>query len=189
METMLAIALFSILLVSILSIVQSVSEGQKLAISSQNTQESIRYAFEVMSKEMRSAKRSDEACNPIGAVSSNNEIMNIYNGGAIGVGDVLYFKNKNDECVYYFLENDGGVSRLKIARDNDISDGIDNDFFITPNDVRATALEFYVDGNKIGDDYNVNIQPTVTMKMELESAMIKYKQKLIMQTSISLRHY
>jgi len=190
-EIMVSLAVFAILLLSILSIAQSVSNGQKAAIQAQNTQESLRFAFEVISKEMRSAKQSDEECNPDGVVSDNNEVFNVYNGITIGSNsDVLYFKNKNNECTYYYLEG----SRLKIARDDDIimDSSIDNDFFISPNDVNITNLKFNIIDNEI---YNVGeysqdpIQPLVTIIIELEGAGAKFKQKFTMQTSVSSRHY
>ena len=185
-EIMVSLAVFAILLLSILSIAQSVSNGQKAAIQAQNTQESLRFAFEVISKEMRSAKQSDDECNPDGVVSDNNEVFNI--GNFIGDSDVLYFKNKNNECTYYYLEG----FRLKIARDDDISDGINDDFFISPNDVNITNLKFNIIDNEI---YNVGeysqdpIQPLVTIIIELEGAGAKFKQKFTMQTSVSSRHY
>ncbi|MCD6435015.1 MAG: prepilin-type N-terminal cleavage/methylation domain-containing protein [Clostridiales bacterium] len=187
-EIMVSLAIFAILLLSILSIAQSVSNGQKAAIQAQNTQESLRFAFEVISKEMRSAKQSDDKCALSGVDNDNNEVFNI--GNFIGDSDVLYFKNKNNECTYYYLEG----SRLKIARDDDIitDSNIDNDFFISPNDVNITNLKFNIIDNEI---YNVGeypqdpIQPLVTITIELEGAGAKFKQKFTMQTSVSSRHY
>jgi len=189
-EIMVSMAVFAILLLSVLSIAQSVSKGQKSAIASQNTQESLRFAFEVMSKEIRSAKESDDECNPSGVNNDNDEVFNIYNGGLIGNSDVLYFKNKNNKCVYYFLENDAGIVRLKIARDEDISDGtIDNDFFITPKSVDIKNLKFSVHDNKIENLFNMPIQPLVRIKIEAESTNANFKQNIIMETSVSSRHY
>ena len=187
-EVMFSLAIFALLMTSVLGIAKSVSEGQKAAIAAQNTQESIRFAFEVMSKEIRSARQSDGVCNPD---FNGIDTYEVYNEDTLGGADRLYFKNKNQECVYYYLELDAdGISHLKIARDDNLADlSIDNDFFITPNDVNVTNLEFYVNDNVVGDDYHLDIQPLVTIKLELESAGNKYKQDFIMQTSVSSRHY
>lgn len=190
-EIMVSVGIFSILLLSILSIAQSVSNGQKAAIASQNTQESLRFAFEVMSKEMRAASSTADKCNPSSPNSDNNEIFNIYKGGIIGNNqDVLYFRNKDNECVYYYLEDDAdSISRLSIARDNDISDEINNKFYISPNDVKITNLQFKIIDNKIDDNYLTPNQVFLTLKMDAESAGSKFKQGFSIQTSVSSRHY
>ncbi len=188
-EIMVSIGIFAILLLSILSIAQSVSNGQKAAIAAQNTQESLRFAFEVMSKEMRSAKERDAKsdCDPSGN-DTDNKILNM---GTIGSEDALYFINKDDQCVYYYLENDiNTIPHLKIARGNNFTDATtDNDFYITPNDVKITSLKFSIKDNKIGNIFSQKIQSLLTIKMDFESAGSKFKQSDTMQTTVSLRHY
>ena len=54
-ELIVAVALFSVTILSAMQIFQMVVEGQRSAIAAQSVQESMRYAFEIMSKEIRMA--------------------------------------------------------------------------------------------------------------------------------------
>ncbi|MCG2695682.1 prepilin-type N-terminal cleavage/methylation domain-containing protein, partial [Candidatus Parcubacteria bacterium] len=56
LELTVAVAIFSFAVLSATQIFKMVLEGQRSAIAAQSTQESMRYALEVMSKEIRMAK-------------------------------------------------------------------------------------------------------------------------------------
>lgn len=191
-EIVFVVAIFSIVMVAVAGIFQAVLNSQKNAIAAQNTQESLRFAFEVMSKELRNAKQSDGGCE----IQANQADFEIYNkdstNNIIGnnIGDVLYFRNSGNECVYYYLEDDAnGNTRLKIARDDDISDGIDNDFYITPDDVSVSNLYFDPLDNDIGAEPDERIQPTVTLKIEMNANQRRFKNNTVLQTTISSRYY
>jgi len=160
-EMIVSVALFAIIMVMATGIFKMVIEGQRNAIASQNTQESIRYAFEMMSKEMRMAQKDDGTCDSSDVYSVN------------GNSDILYFKNYYGECVTYQLDGD----RLKIIRGY-------NEGYITSSKVEVSDLKFFIQG-----DPSVS-QPTVTMKIKVRAiGKEMHGQEIIMQTTISSRHY
>ena len=175
-EIMCAISIFVILIGLTLSIFKSTIESQKNAIAAQNTQENMRFLFEVISKEIRGAQVMDGGCNAFIGAISDKKIYYI-NGG------VLYFKNKDDECVAYYVD---GNDDLVIERD----DGVNPPILlpVTPNDIKVTNLDFFVRDNDIGVLPDAKIQPRATIKIEVE-AIGTHKQHTIMQTTVSSRRY
>ena len=171
LEMIVSIAIFIAVILIITTIFKSVTEGQRSTIAAQSTQESMRYVFEVISKEIRQARRSDGVC-PGPAV---NRIFNTAGGDT-----ELYFKNKNRECVKYSLI--GG--RLIVERDGTALDA-------TPDEIIVSNLEFIVDDNLIGVSPENKIQPIITLKMTVEMAAgsAMHMQTMQMQTTISSRFY
>lgn len=163
LELIIAIGIFSIIILSAIGIFQSVVNGQRDAISAQNIQENIRYAMETISREIRMAQKTlNNECN-----GSSDYIYRTEN-------NTLYFKNMHGECVEYETENNA----FKITRD-DVAIG-----FITPNEIIVTNLKFnVVDGSAT--------QPRVSLRMDVEASTSKkeHKQKMVIQTTISSRDY
>lgn len=160
-ELIVAMAIFSVLMLATLDIFKMVIEGQRNAIGSQDIQESMRYALEVMSKEIRMAQKATDECGVTGsgiyAVSAGN--------------DILYFKNKDSKCVIYELASD----RLQITR------GVDTGV-ITPSIIKLSNLKFYiVDG--------ASVQSRVTISTDVEISKGTHKQSMKIQTTVSSRHY
>ncbi|MCK4539937.1 hypothetical protein KAU09_02160 [Candidatus Parcubacteria bacterium] len=178
-EIMFAVSIFVILIGLTLGIFKSTIESQKSIIASQDTQESLRFLFEIMSKEIRSAQVVDHGCEWATGNNSGNEIYDTEAGNT-----ELYFKNKNDECVAYYIDiNDDLVIRRRTAA-NDIV------LPITPNDIKVTSLIFDVTDNVIGVSPDVKIQPCLTMKIEVEANNAgAHKHHMIMQTTVSSRYY
>lgn len=166
LELTVAVAIFSVVVLSATQIFKMVVDDQRSAIAAQHTQESMRYALEVMGKEMRMAQKSvGNECGP----QLNGKVYNIQGG--------LRFKNINSQCVRYFLENDAGISRLKIKRDEDSG-------YITPDEIEVSDLEFDVIDN-VG-----TYQSSVTLKMTVQAAGKElHKSEMKIQTSISSRYY
>ena len=147
LELTVAVAIFSVIILSTTQIFKMVLDGQRNAIAAQNIQESMRYAFEVVSKEIRMAQKgSGGECNGL-----NNNIYLTENG--VAMGNELYFKNYIGECVKYYLD----LGRIKIDR------GI-NSGYITPDEISVTSLVFFV-----VDSVGIN-QSKVTMVMDVEAA-------------------
>lgn len=196
-EIVVSVSLFSILMLAATAVFKSVLESQANAISAQNTQESLRFAFEIMSKEIRHARQSDGSCDiPGGNVDEDTQDFEVYrlddSGSLDAVGGIFYFLNKNHECVYYYLKTDGnGIERIAISRDADPSDGIDNGFYITPDEVEVSDLYFRVYDNEEDAPPDRREQPLVVFKIELGSSVgpSRHSQNTIMQTAISSRHY
>jgi len=165
-ELLVAITLFSILILSSTQIFKMVVDGQRNAISAQNVQENVRYAFEKISKEIKMAQISNKECLSSGV----NKIFNT-------IDNELYFKNKDENCVKYYLEN----NRLKI----DIA-AITG--FITPEKIEISNLKFYIVDDLIGAFHST--QPYVVIAMDVEATgQAIHKQKMKIQITVSSRYY
>lgn len=162
-ELLVAISIFVTMILSITEIFAKVNEGQRHAIAAQNIQESMRYAFEVIAKEIRMAKL-DQSGTCIGTGKLYEENVD---------GTTLKFLNYRDECVTYYLEDD----ILKVDRNTNIANA-------SPVAVRVSNLIFS------SVDFGGIVQPRVTIKMEIEAVGKEIdKQKTILQTTISSRYY
>jgi prepilin-type N-terminal cleavage/methylation domain-containing protein len=176
LEMVVAVSLFSVVILSATEIFRLVIEGQRNAIASQNVQESMRYAFETMAKEIRMATLSGHDCeslfNP--PPMATNKIYNIATNAE---GDVLYFKNKDGVCTAYYLEN----GAIMVAR------GV-NTAVTTPAKIIVTNLDFKVVDNQI--DALTGVQPLVTIRMNIEAVGKEmHKESMEMQTTLSSRYY
>ena len=178
LEMLVAVSLFSVVVLAATGIFKMVTEGQRNAIAAQNIQENMRYAFEAMSKEIRMAQKSEHNCE---SVVGDLAVYKVYNVTANIQGDILYFKNKNGDCVAYYLEDDAGISRLKVYRGTSAN-------FITPNEIKVSNLKFNVIDDDIGAFHTV--QPLVLMTMEVEAiGKAMHKQSMRIQTAVSSRYY
>ncbi|MBL7057706.1 prepilin-type N-terminal cleavage/methylation domain-containing protein [Patescibacteria group bacterium] len=174
-ELMVSVALFAITIVAVTQIFITLLNGQKNAIAARNLQENIRFAFEVMAKELRMARIDDGICSEI----DNNKVYDNdagYNESAV----YLKFKNYHNECVKYYLEDD----RIKIDRD-----GVSG--FMTPDEIKVSNLKFLVKDANGGSGANSREQSIVTLRMDIEAINTKaiYAQEMQIQTSISSRYY
>lgn len=176
LEVIVAVALFAVTIISITEIFVLVLDGQRNAIASRNIQENIRYAFEMMSKEMRMARLDSGTCdNTIDNLDVDDN--KIYDDD--GAGTYLKFKNNHNQCVKYSLETDAnGIGRIRVDRDL-------NWGYLTPDDISISNLEFLV-----YDNY-YQYQSLLTFKMIINTVggKIKHQQEMKIQTSISSRFY
>ncbi|MDD5071728.1 MAG: prepilin-type N-terminal cleavage/methylation domain-containing protein [Patescibacteria group bacterium] len=176
LEVTVAVAIFSVVMLSATEIFRMVIESQRNAIASQNIQENIRYAFEAMGKEIRTATISNYDCESLFSPPAT-AINKVYNTTVNSGGDILYFKNKDGICTAYYLE--GEV--LKVIRG-------ENTASITPAKLSVSNLEFKVVDDLIGDFHSR--QPRVTMKVDITAVGKEmHKQTMEMQTTISSRYY
>ncbi|MFA4833271.1 MAG: prepilin-type N-terminal cleavage/methylation domain-containing protein [Patescibacteria group bacterium] len=176
LELTVSVAIFSVVMLSATEIFRLVIESQRNAIASQNTQESMRYAFETMAKEIRTATLSNNDCESSfspPAIAVNK----VYNTATNSEGDILYFKNKDGVCVAYYLEDEA----LKVIRGENIAS-------TTPGKIKVTNLDFKVIDDLIGAFHSQ--QPLVTMQMDIEAVGKEmHKQTMKIQTTISSRYY
>jgi len=197
LEIIIAVGIFSIVIISATGIFQKVIESQRSAIAAQNTQESIRYAMEVMSKETRIAISNidNDYCAlflspifgvplpPVEAPDKYNKVFNTFDWEA--TNDVLYFYNNYNFCVSYFLNKE----TLMVARQTGSNPG---DYYIassTPDELKISNLEFVVKDD-MKDDFH-DTQPLVTIKMDVEMKNENdiNKQAFKIQTTVSSRYY
>ena len=167
LELMVAVLLFSVTILMATQIFTMVIDGQRDAISAQNMQESMRYTFERMAKEIRMAQKSSlGSC----AGSTINKIYEINPGG-----DQLTFLNRRGECITYRLS--GG--RIEIKRNAEDYQPI------TIGKIDIDSLEFVLTGSNLDDD-----QLMLTMRIDAAAeTRDQFKHEMQIQTSISSRHY
>ncbi len=178
MELLTAVTIFSVIMLSAMQIFKLVIEGQRSAIASDNVQSNMRYILEIISKEIRMTQGTNNECDEIFGVVADNRV---YNKTSNTLGEALYFKNKDNECTIYYLEEDEGISRLKIQRG-------DNAGYLTSNNIQAENLKFLISDNTIAEA--INTQPIVVVSMDIVPIGKKiHMATTTIQTTISSRYY
>lgn len=177
LELIVSMGIFVIVTLLVNGIYINIVNSQKQAIASQITQESFRFAFEVMSKEIRAAQGVFEGSD-CPAPPNTNGYYKIFNNAANNdekITGALYFKNVEGQCVIYDMDN----NRLRINRGGIVG-------YITPDELKFLDLKFSInDGlaNAVGV-----FQPTVTIMAEAEMKNLP-TEHIRMQTTISSREY
>jgi len=165
-EMIVAVAIFATAVLSATQIFQIGIQGQRKSMAAQNIQESMRYAFEVMDKEMRSAQKTEFGACGVGA----GRIF------ALGGGNnTVSFGNVRGECVQYYLMG----NTLVIDRDGRILP-------ITPADIVVSNLFFTLTPFDAATQ-----QGFVTIKLKVENVGMKEadRENMIIQTTIASRYY
>jgi prepilin-type N-terminal cleavage/methylation domain-containing protein len=180
-EIIVAVSIFVVVLFSATNIFMSVNNVQRMTIANQTNQDSVRYFMEVISKEIRQAVRSDDACNTVyggGGYGFNNQVFRTRDSNS-----ELYFKNKFGECVRYYL-NEYGVDVGVIVRE---IEGVKASS--TPDELIVENLLFNVSDRL--DTELADIQPKVTFSFDIKygTNRTEYEQALRMQTTVSSRNY
>lgn len=173
LEMIVSIGIFGFVLLSIIGIFQTVISTQQRAFAAQDVEESIRFAFEIMAKEIRTAERSfGDECSGFGLNDGQ-----IYSSM---LPQWLALQNQQDECVIYYPDEDANnISRLYITRV--YPDGSSENFPITPNDISVDALTF--------DVYETG-QPVVHIRMAVSAVDTSIGiDTMYLQTAVSSRYY
>jgi prepilin-type N-terminal cleavage/methylation domain-containing protein len=180
LEIIVSLSIFSLVVVMAVGIFQAVLTSQQRAIVAQNEQESLKYVFEVVSKDIRSAVSSNHDCELVLGDLATNKIFNrettLYSGS-----NALYFKDKNGDCTYYYIDNGVLMQRKEIVPPLTSA--------TTPSDVLVKSFNFSIIDNSIGAVDSV--QPMVTISLEIEDRTGRAieKQNMTVQTTISSRNY
>lgn len=177
MEMLVSVALYSVAILAATSIFQAVANGQRDAIASQNIQESTRYALEMMSKEIRTAKvnPNDSSCG-----TANNKIYNQTPGDLTSI----YFVNQDNECVTYTFDfsNKSIMVRRVVGGTNY------GPVPLTPSGISINDLKFIIIDNSVGVN-NIQAKVIVSIEVEYKTNKPEQKQTMRIQTTISSRHY
>lgn len=185
-ELLASIGIFSMMMTLLIMTFKEVTVSQRVAISLKNTQENLSYSLEVISKELRQAKRANNDCEDIiallgePAVVASEKVFNTASSSKI-----LYFKNKNDECTAYYM-NEG---RLYIVRDSNLGDGLDNNLPVTPDEITITDLNFFVTDDLIAAPLITQARVTVRMTAESIALSPSVEHSMDIQTTIAARYY
>jgi len=172
-EILVSVMLFVVIVMSATEIFRLVISSQRDAIASQNVQESLKYFFEVIGKEMRMAARNGNA-GPGTCVGPGFNGGQIFSISSNSLGQVLKFRNYYGECVTYELALDGDSQRFQITRDNRTG-------FISPKKINIESLKFAVDANE-------QVKITVFLRA-WAIGEDRFKSEMDIQTTISSRYY
>lgn len=163
-EMLVVVSIFAVISISVVQTFNVFVLAQEKALASKEMQENIRYAFEVISKEIR-------------MVRVDNDGICVTQGDAYWVdptGDQLYFLNQYNQCVHYFMES----GRFKIKRGDKPS------VFVTPSSLNVSNLQFSVVGSLPSE------QPRVTVLIKTNPVSTKISgMDMSLQTTLSTRHY
>ena len=163
-ELMVSMAIFSIVMVSIIDLFGSGIQTQKKSIALQTLSDTTSYAIEYMDRTIRMAKKDltgdyiPAGCNFVNPEDNLTKIR---------------FLNYNKEDQWFILE-DGQIKEKK---------GLATEFTaLTPDIFQVNKLSFELSGQCQTDDF----QPKVTIILEIRTKEIK-PQTLNIQTTISQR--
>lgn len=166
LELMVSVALFAITIITASTLFQTVVKSQREAIVSQEMQENMRYAYEKIGKEIRTAKKDEtNSCIPFGRIYWTN-------------GTKLMFLNYHDKCVCYYLS----AGRFYVS--DKTCESSPNALPLTPAKIVISNLGFQV------TDSAAAVQAAVTMKMHINVFVQgTINENIDMQTSLSSRYY
>lgn len=144
-ELMIAMALFVIVMVVVTGLFGQAVNNQSKTTSQKNLQESLDYSLNFIKKEVSGAQQSlvtAPATYCGGATCSGDSFFctptRTFSGATV---KDLYFINKNEQCVRYFLQTDtSGVTRLAVTRN-----GLPTPtayVYLTASDTNMTDLDF-----------------------------------------------
>lgn len=165
-ELMVAISIFATVMGVASSMLMTSLRGQRKSITAQNVADNVRFATEMMSKEIRMGKgfTADNNASACGATFCRLQFTST-------------MPNRYNKPVVFYLE--GG----QIMFDDDTGDAISPGTITSPQNISINSLEFVVSGN-LG-----NSQPRITIVMRAESigTTADVRTSLDIQTTISPR--
>jgi len=172
-EMLVAMAVFSTVMVIITGIFITGIRQQRMALDHQIVLDQTSYALEYMSRALRFAKKEMSAPT---CLSQNGLNVEKTRGGS-GIKFINHLQN--DDCQEFFLEN----SQIKYRRK--IGQAEENTLPLTSVKLEVTSLKFDLAGEWQTDD----LQPRITIFSEIKSAGANgQSQKIKIQTSISQRN-
>ncbi len=173
-ELLVAVSLFTIVMVVATSMFLRAIDNQRRSVSSRSLQEGLNYALTYMSAETGDAIQDPTSCD--GTCPSADDFF-----CSLASNTKLVFRTSDGTCVIYEKENDGQIPRLKVTRDPDDADS--TSAYLTPETIRLTALNFSVGAANDGVDYIGE----VTMSLVAQSLTLEtYPDTVQLQTSIAV---
>ncbi|KPJ56511.1 hypothetical protein AMJ49_04680 [Parcubacteria bacterium DG_74_2] len=170
-EILVSIAIFLIIIVTASGFFISSVKNQRRNLASQEVLDQTSYAFEYMSRALRMAKKDD--LDGIDRLSGNKVNYELTFSGKGGIS----FRNYKDEYQEFYLDDGGDF------RENKKKPG-------GPDPLISKKIK--VNSFKIGPsdswDQNDNLQPKVTLLLEVEATEGDPPPKLRIQTTVSQRN-
>lgn len=182
MELLIAVTIFIFVMMSLTSIIIGLSAAQRNGIITQNMQENIRFAMEMISREIKLTQRSNSNNDPSGICVPHGKNFKI-------LGDTeLFFINYSGQCVKYSVENDA-IWRRTYQTPFNLSNPTQQGKITSPTKVKIHSLKFAKDinGNILGDTLNDNKQPQIVISLKAQAVDKRYSPIYQIQTTISQR--
>ncbi len=158
-EMLIAVLIFSLIIGAGIGLFFSALKLQKSNLAYRQLLNQAGYISEYLSRAVRMAKKDKISCID-GSNFQESETS-------------LKFATYNDECWRFFLEN----SRLKMEKNGE-------EYFLTSDDFEILSLKFVVAGDEAGDE----LQPRVTMLMDIRAKGEGSQPRLRIQTTVSQRN-
>jgi len=178
LETLVAVAIFAVIVLSSSQIFRSVLSSQRTNIVDQDVQENIKYFLEVFTRETQTAQRSTALSAPCLQGQGGTQYYATQIFAVNASSTELYFENSDGQCVKYYVAADSnGLNRIKIKR------GGGEDDFVTSPSVLIKSLNFAV------DDISTSTQPVATVNVQVQSENNPNLAAYNIQTSISPRSW
>lgn len=185
-ELMIAMALFVTMMVVVTGLFGRAVDNQRTTTSQKNLHESISYSLNFLKTEVAGAKESllvppSTYC---GGASVSDKFF--YTPTRTFLGNTvkdLYFINKSEQCVRYFLQVDNnGVTRLAVTRN-----GLPvSPYFVYLNASDSTMLDFDVDVVPLDDILNEYKSAKLTMFLAAKPVNGTSGETLNLQTTVTL---
>lgn len=124
-ELLIALTVFSIVILIVLQSFVKVIDYNRKAIQSQGIQDHAEFIFQLMTREIRTAKINySDNChsfyNNFDLTSTDYVKTNqIYSIATVSSAPAIFFENANSECVAFYLQADAAannIKRLRVAR-------------------------------------------------------------------------
>lgn len=168
LEMVIAVSLFTTVMIVASTMFLRSASGQSKAISSKAVQESLQYAMTYMSSVAMNAQQNPSSC----ALSCLDATAFFCLADA---GQTLIFKNAGGDCQKFEFEDDGTYQRIKVTIKNESQ-------YLTPTNVSIKDLTFYV-GNTNDATYPIGI---ATLSVTGESTSRDNPENFKLQTSVAI---
>jgi len=181
-EMIVTMLVFSLVVGAAAGLFGSAIRGQSRTLSTQQLLDQISFALEYMSRALRMAKKQLNPPPDCGLSYGQNYLITLSRTleGVPYDGRGIKFINYNDECQEFFLDQtNGSPTKGQLLESKN---------YASPNPL--TSANFYIENfniNLIGELQNENLQPRVSLFLEIRRTGPGTQPKIKIQTTISQR--
>ena len=170
-EMMVAVLIFSIVVGVVIGVFVSALQVQRYNLAYQQLLDQTSYAMECMGRAIRMAVKDDGTCGFSG-----------YNYRVSSGNTKIEFQNYEGDCQEFYLDTSVDPNQLAASKGADFSDTP-----LTSNNFNVTSLNFETIG-ELGSEFSDDVQPRVTIFMEIQGEGAGPQPKITIQTTISQRN-
>ena len=168
-EIIVTALIFSIVIGAATRVFVSAIKLQRYNLAHQQLLSQVGYAMEFMDRAIRMAVKDDN-----GDCISAGQNYEVSDGNR-----KIEFKNYEGNCQEFYLDTSVDSNKLVASKDTDFSD-----IPLTSEDFKVNSLQFNVSGDIPGD----NIQPMITVFMDIKAEGSGQQPGIKIQTTISQRN-